>query len=166
MTLIRPHPEHGMTLTEVMIVMALAALVVLGLVGFYMSSQAVWMDGSSQAITQRDATLLVATITENVRRAARAVVVDDGSPPNQTLYLFPDKSPATQPFRCYYLKDSRVYFGSDQPRDGDTLVVVSPVDQFQLETVDSTLVLMNLIELPTSKGPPVRLASAAALYNR
>jgi hypothetical protein len=135
-------------------------------VGFYMTSQAVWMEGSSQAITQRDATLLVAAMTENVRRAARAVTVDDPDMQHQTLYLYSDKNATTLPFRCYYWKDSRVYFGSDQPRTGDTLVVVSPVDRFQLGTVDTTLVLMDLIELPTSKGMPVRLASAAALYNR
>lgn len=161
---LRAGSERGMTLTEVMIVVALAALVMTGLVGFYLTSQAVWMEGSSQAITQRDATLLVTAITETVRRSARATVSDYNG--QQILYLCSDRDPATVPFRCYYWRDSRIYSGSDQPRNGDTLVVVSPVDSFRLGTVDTTLVLMNLIELPTSKGPPVRLTSAAALYNR
>jgi prepilin-type N-terminal cleavage/methylation domain-containing protein len=161
------HPERGMTLTEVMIVMALASLVMLGLVGFYMTSQAVWMEGSSQAITQRDATLLVAAITDSVRRAARANVADYPDAQHQILYLYAD-SLAPEPFRCFYWKssDSRVYSGSNWPRDTDPLVVTSAVSRFQLGTVGTKLVLMDLVELPTSKGPPVRLASAAALYNR
>jgi hypothetical protein len=154
-----------MTLTEVMIVVALAALVMMGLVGFYMTSQAVWMEGSSQAITQRDATLLVTAITDSVRRAARAIVVDDPDALHQTLLLYADKS-APEPFRCFYWRGSHVYSGSNRPRPDDPVVVTSVVDRFQLSTLDTTLVLMNLIELPTSKGPPVRLASAAALYNR
>ena len=157
-----------MTLTEVMIVMALATLVMLGIVGFYMSSQAVWMEGSSQAITQRDATLLVAAITDSVRRAAKAVVVDYPDTQHQALYLYADRNATTEPFRCFYWRegDSRVYSGSDQPRGTDPPVVTSAVSRFQLGTRDSTMVLMNLIELPTSKGQPVRLVSAAALYNR
>jgi hypothetical protein len=157
-----------MTLTEVMIVMALATLVMMGLVSFYMTSQAVWMEGSSQAITQRDATLLVTAITENVRRAARAEVGNWNG--QQILYLRSDRDPMTVPFRCYYWRRSPVYTGvfagRDQPRDGDTLVVVSQVDSFRLATDDTSLVRMDLIELPTSKGPPIRLTSAAALYNR
>jgi hypothetical protein len=154
-----------MTLTEVMIVVALAALVMTGLVGFYLTSQTVWMEGSSQALTQRDATLLVAAITDSVRRAGRATVTYDPSTGGQVLSLYTDKDAAAS-FRCFYWKTSHVYSGSDQPGTDERLVVVSQVDSFQLGTVDTTLVLMNLIELPTSKGPPVRLTSAAALYNR
>jgi prepilin-type N-terminal cleavage/methylation domain-containing protein len=164
MTPRNPPPDHGMTLTEVMIVTALAALVMLGLVSFYMTSQAVWMEGSSQAITQRDATLLVTAITDSVRRAAKATVGNYNG--QQILYLCVDRNPTTTPFRCFYWRDSRVYSGSDQPGHDEHLVVVSPVSRFQLDTDDTTYVRMNLIELPTSKGPPVRLASAAALYNR
>jgi prepilin-type N-terminal cleavage/methylation domain-containing protein len=166
----RLFPDRGMTLTEVMFVMALAALVMMGLVSFYMTSQAVWMEGSSQAITQRDATLLVTAITGSVRRAARAQVEDYNG--QQILYLRADRDPMTDPFRCFYWKvdpDSKiphVYSGSVTPRDDDTLVVVSRVDSLRLATDDSTIVLMDLIELPTSKGPPIRLTSAAALYNR
>lgn len=165
MTLPRARSDRGMTLTEVMIVVGLAALVMLGLVGFYLASQAVWMDGSTQAITQREATLLVTTLTDSVRQAARATVSDDPSTGGQVLSLYAERD-ALHPFRCFYWKGSHVYSGSDQPGHDERLVVVSPVSRFQLDTVDTTLVLMNLIELPASKGPPVRLASAAALYNR
>jgi hypothetical protein len=165
MTLPDRHPGRGTALTELMITMALAALVMLGLVGFYMTSQAVWMDGSSQAITQRDATLLVAALTDSVHRAARATVSDDPSTGGQVLSLYADKD-ALDPFRCFYWRNSRVYSGSVQPGHDERLVVVSEVSRFRLSTMDTTLVLMDLIELPTSAGPPVRLASAAALYNR
>ena len=159
------HRDRGLTLTEVMIVIALAALVMLGLVSFYMTSQAVWMEGSSQAITQRDATLLVTAMTDSVRRAGYATVVEDPSTGGQVLSLYAQKGDP-DPFRCFYWKASHVYSGSTQPGHDEQLVVVSPVSGFQLATDDTSFVLMNLIELPTSKGPPVRLASAAALYNR
>ena len=153
------HRDRGLTLTEVMIVIALAALVMLGLVSFYMTSQAVWMEGSSQVITQRDATLLVTAITEDVRRAARAEVGDWNG--QQILYLRADRNPTTPPFRCYYWKASHVYAGGVMPGGNDTLVVVSQVDSLRLATDDTTLV-----QMPTSKGPPICLTSAAALYNR
>ena len=54
-----PLSERGLTLTELTIVGVLACLVMLGLVGFYMSSQGVWMDASAQAITQREATSVI-----------------------------------------------------------------------------------------------------------
>lgn len=165
----RPPSQRGLTLTEVMIVVALAALVMLGLVSFYMTSQSVWMEGSTQALIQRDATLLVAAITGSVRHAARAEVLDHNG--QQIVYLRADANPATPPFRCFYWDDSRagtgrVYAGRDQPRGDDTLVVVSQVDSFRLSAVDTSLVLVDLVELPTPDGLPVRLRSAAALYNR
>lgn len=74
-----PHPrvaahERGFTLTELAIVGTLAVLVMLGLMGFYFNSQRMWLDGSTQAMTQRDATLLVDVISRDTHTAAQAFI--------------------------------------------------------------------------------------------
>jgi hypothetical protein len=84
---------------------------------------------------------------------------------HETLWLYSDRH-ATAAFRCFYWRDSLVYMGANQPAPGDQPVVASRVGRFQLATIDSTLVLLELIELPCLGGRPVRLASAAAFYNR
>jgi prepilin-type N-terminal cleavage/methylation domain-containing protein len=161
----RAASERGMTLLEVTIVLALASLVIVGLAGFYLSSQSTWLDGSSQALTQRDATLLVSAITDNVRAAGSAVVSSAPDSLHVTLTLYSDRH-ATAAFRCFYWQDSLVYMGTNQPAPGDQPVVPSRVGRFQLSTVDSTLVLLERIELPCPDGRPLRLTSAAAFYNR
>ena len=77
--------ERGITLTELTIVMALAALVTVGLMTFYLNSQGVWLDGSSQALTQRDATLVLERITRQTRLAKIAYVADDPDSLHQSL---------------------------------------------------------------------------------
>jgi type II secretory pathway pseudopilin PulG len=161
----RADPERGMTLVEITVVLALASLVMIGLVGFYVSSQATWMDGASQALTQRDATLLVTALTDSIRSARRAVVSSFPDSLHQTLTLYSDEG-ATAAFRCFYWKDSLIYMGDNQPTPGDQALVSSRVGRFQLSTVDSRLVLIDLVELPSPGGRSLRLASAAALYNR
>src|SRR5262245_316783 len=66
--------EHGFTLTELAIVGTLAVLVMLGLMGFYFNSQRMWLDGSTQAMTQRDATMLVDVLARDVHPAAQAII--------------------------------------------------------------------------------------------
>jgi prepilin-type N-terminal cleavage/methylation domain-containing protein len=165
MSTMRPRPERGMTLVEITVVLALAAVVMTGLVGFYVSSQAIWMDGASQALTQRDATLLVTAITDSIRTARRAVVSSFPDSLHQTLTLYSDEG-ATAAFRCFYWRDSLVCMGGNQPAAGDRAVVSSRVGRFQLSTVDSRLVLIDLVELPSPGGRSLCLSSAAALYNR
>jgi len=165
MSTMRARPERGMTLVEITVVLALAALVMTGLAGFYVSSQATWLEAFTQALTQRDATLLVAAITDSIRAARKAVVSSYPDTLHQTLTLYSDEG-ATAAFRCFYWRDSLIRMGGNQPADGDPAVVPSRVGRFQLATVDSSLVLIELVELSSSGGPPLRLSSAAALYNR
>jgi Tfp pilus assembly protein PilW len=70
---------RGLTLTEVTVVMVLASLVMFGLVGFYMASQTTWLDASAQALTQREATAIVASVTERAHQAGSAIVTDTGA---------------------------------------------------------------------------------------
>lgn len=161
-----PHSRAaGFTLIEVSIVVVLAALVVLGLVGFYVSSQATWLDASTQVLAQRDATLLVETISAAVRGAARATVSDSPDADHQTLVLYRDPA-ATVAFRRFFWKDSLVHAG-DGPADSDLgPLVPSRALRLRFATVDTSLVRMDLIELRSASGAVVRMTSAAALYNR
>lgn len=155
---------RGITLIEVAIVSALAMLVVMGMIGFYVSSQSSWMAGSSQALAQRDATLLVETISEGVRRAAHAEV-DRTDPLHHTLIL---RDAAQTEFLRFWWdeNDQRVHQGlrgGPEPDRGP--VVNTPVTRFQLDTL-TRLVEISLIEMRAGDGQIVRIASAAALYNR
>ncbi len=162
MTPMSARAQRGMTLMEVTIVTALAALVVLGLIGFYISSQSTWMDGSTQAIAQRDATLLVETISNRVREAAYAVVTSVPDSVHQTLTLHRSDGSALVAF-WWTDGDSLVLQGPSAGGSG-TPVVTSKVTRFQFDT-PANMVAVRLVELRAGDGQLVRLASAAKLYN-
>ena len=63
--------EAGLTLTEVAVVMIIGTMIMAALVGFYLASQGLWLDASTQAITQREATLVASAIRDKVRAAGR-----------------------------------------------------------------------------------------------
>jgi len=155
--------ERGLTLLEVTIVMALAALVVMGMIGFYISSQATWIDGSTQAIAQRDATMLVETVSQGVRRAAFAEVTSDPDSVHQTLTLHRNDGTTLQAF-WWSSADSLVHQGPAAGQDVGP-VVVSKVTRFQLDTL-ANMVTLRLVELRAGDGQLVRMASAARLCNR
>jgi hypothetical protein len=156
-----------MTLIEVTIVMALAALVVMGMVSFYINSQSMWMAGSSQALAQRDGTLLIETISDRVRAAALAEVQPVAPDPlHQTLIL--RNQDGLETWRFWWnggaLDDKLVHQGPDAGHDRGP-VVASPVTRFQLDTLER-LVRIRLVELSAGQGQFIRMSSAAALYNR
>ena len=66
---IGPGNARGLTLTEVAVVMILGTMIMAGLVGFYLSSQGLWLDASTQAITQREATLVAAAMRDSIRKS-------------------------------------------------------------------------------------------------
>jgi Tfp pilus assembly protein PilV len=158
--------ERGLTLTEVTIVTVLASLVMLGIVSFYVNSQGTWMDASSQAITQREATALVEDIRARVHTAARAEVADDGA----QLELFEHGS--TNPSYVYWWNasgecqpscDSLVHEGSDRVHDRGPSVS-STVERFDCSRSDS-LVELTLV-LRTAQGQDVEVATRIAMLNR
>jgi hypothetical protein len=156
-----------MTLIEVSIVSALAMLVVLGMIGFYVSSQSSWMAGSTQAIVQRDATLLVETLSDSVRRATLAEPFDspDSLHRGVILYEGTDLSSLREFWRFWWNEsDHRIHQGPGAGQDRGP-VVNTPVTRFQLDTL-TRLVDIRLIELRADDGQLVRMSSAAALYNR
>ena len=155
--------ERGMTLIEITIVTSLAALVVLGLLTFYMNSQATWMAGSTQSMAQRDGTLLLQAISDRVRQAYSAQVIDSPDPEHQGLVLFDRDS--NELWRFWWNEtDSLVHQGPGLGRDTGP-VVGSRLSRFELDTL-TRVVEIRLAELHATDGQVVRTASAAALYNR
>ena len=153
---------RGFTLTEVMVVMVLAGVVTLGLVGFYLNSQATWMDASSQALAQRDATALVDAIAARARGATSAKL---GSPPNTVLTFY---GPGfSDPYSFWWSQaDSLVHQGpGDSSVDGGP-VVPSLVERFSVALDDSLpLVHLSMLQLRSETGERVQMQSTFTLYN-
>lgn len=157
------HPDsRGITLIEVTIVSALAMLVVLGMVGFYISSQSSWIAGSSQALAQRDATLLIEKISDSTRVAALAEV-DRSDSLHNTLILH--NANQVEFWRFWWNgRDQRIHQGMGVGDDRGP-VVNTPVTRFQLDTL-TRLLEIRLIEMRADDGQSLRVASAVALHNR
>ncbi len=154
---------QGLTLIEVTIVMVLSTLVVMGMISFYISSQSTWMAGSTQALAQRDATLLIETISDRVRQATLAQPFNSPDALHQGVIL--RDHTMTETWRFWWsAADSLVHQG---PGLNDDLgpVVASRVTRFQVDTL-TRLVEIRLVELRAGGGQLVRMSSAAALYNR
>lgn len=155
--------ERGLTLTELTIVGALAIIVMLALTVFYFNSQRMWLAGSTQALAQRDATLLVEEIRKHVNGASSAFV-DDVSDPihNQLTLSYADNSTLELAWNS---TDKRIHLMSDFGSEDHGPIVDSPVSRFEL-TSDSTMVELTLAELTTADGDSVRISSAFALMGR
>jgi prepilin-type N-terminal cleavage/methylation domain-containing protein len=154
--------EQGFTLIEVSIVTALAALVVMGLLTFYMNSQATWIAGSTQAMAQRDGTLLVETLSDSVRAAYSGEVYDSPDSLHQGLIL--RNAGGDETWRFWWdATDSLVHWGPGFNRDLGP-VVASRVTRIQLAAYPR-LVEIRLAELRSGDGQLVRTASAAAFRN-
>jgi hypothetical protein len=152
--------ERGLTLTEVTIVTVLASLVMLGLVGFYMSSQATWMDASAQAITQREATALMESITRHVHEAASAVVTETSG--QARLELFDHGSNPTYAF-WWNSSDSLIHEGSSAIDDRGP-AIGSKVERFQC--VGSGELVQVTLRLRSAQRQIIELTSTAELVNR
>jgi hypothetical protein len=158
--------ERGLTLTEVTIVAVLASIVMLGLVGFYMSSQGTWMSASAKAITQREATTLLENISEKVHAAAGATVIGnqlelfDSVAPPHTMYVFwweqPDSTVSDT-------ADCLIHEGPDRDHDRGS-AITSKCERFVC-TAGSKMVQVDLL-LRSAEGDTVHLNTKIAMINR
>jgi prepilin-type N-terminal cleavage/methylation domain-containing protein len=163
--------SRGFTLIEVVLVMALAAVVTLGIVGFYLQSQAMWIESSSQALAQRDATTMIEAISDSARVADFAVVVPvTGSPENSELYLFKNSALVARFF--WVPADSLVHFGYGiNPDQGPLAPTV--VERFTV-SYDPNRAIVNIdtLRVRTNNGTPtvaarrITLSSTIGLYNK
>ncbi len=161
---IRPLNERGLTLTEVTIVAAIGLLVLLGLGGFYLNSQATWLDASSQSITQREATLIAQAVTDRARGSGTAIAtpVPDAEHGQVALYLHGTSTPDW----CYWWDpaDSLVHHGPDPANDDRGALGSSKVERFRLDA-DASLVRVAL-RLRSATGQQVEVSSSAMMRNR
>jgi len=148
--------ERGVTLTELTIIGVLATIVMLALTGFYFNSQRMWMDTSTKAMAQRDATLIVETLRQRVHEANQAVVDATTDPVHNSLtlnYRF-DRPVVVQ----WEPSDSLIHV----TRDGNDLGAIGQthVLRFQLTWDDAKHVVgLPLLEQRTANGDTVRIAS-------
>lgn len=159
------HPERGLTLTEVMIVVVLAAVVMTGMIIFYLNAQATWIDGSTQAITQREATLVVRELTARTRAAASAAV--SGSP-NATVNLSMGAG-TLRTWRFWWEpSDSLVHesyidsLGVEHPLGA---ILTSRVECFAVHK-DDYMVYLDSLRVLTPQGTRVTVSGSAAMINR
>jgi Tfp pilus assembly protein PilW len=154
-----PASERGITLTEIVVVMVLASLVMVGLVSFYLSSQATWIDASTQAISQREATFTLEAVSNAARSAVSANVMPSPDAAHVELQLgLPD---GTQ--QRFWWQDSTVFH--EDSTGTRPLVVASKVDTFEIDTNDTLVFIRNLV-VRSPNQQRVRLTSLVLLYNR
>lgn len=160
--------QRGFTLAEAMIVIVLSGVVTIGLIGFYLSSQATWIDGSNQALTQREGTLLIEAIAEKTRDAASfAITIQDPKHCSVSLY---DNSGSEIGQFAWTPSDSRVHYwgpnGGGTPVDRGA-VTTSVVDEFQLadDVVPGKVLHLTRVRLIAADGKHVDMSSMFALHN-
>lgn len=149
---------RGVSLLEVTIVTLLAAVVMLALTGFYLNAQGTWMDASTQAVTQREASLVLGMIADSVHTANSAA----GNPASSTLVLFDSQGSEICRF-WLNPSDSLIHLGKGEVDRGP--VEFSRVNQFELAWTATRVKIVNL-ELRSASGHPVRMSTLAAFYNR
>lgn len=161
---LRPLDERGLTLTEVTIVAAIGLLVLLGLGGFYLNSQATWLDASAQAITQREATLVSEAISDLARVSAGATAQPVPDADHGQVHLFLHGNPGTA-FWCYWWdpSDSLVHHGPDPANDDRGALLASKVERFRVEVV-GPLVQVHL-RVRAATGQSVEVSSSTLMRN-
>jgi prepilin-type N-terminal cleavage/methylation domain-containing protein len=155
-------PSLGFTLVEVLVVVALAGVVSLGLVAFYLSSQATWMDASSQALSQRDATAVVDVIAARARTATSAAI--NVTPDTVLTFYGPG---GTDPYSFWRSStDSLLHQGHGDGAVDEGPVASSLVEQFSV-SLDGALPLVHLtaLQVRSETGERVRMQSTFQLYN-
>lgn len=153
--------QRGLTLTELTLVGILATVVMVALTTFYFNSQNMWIDGSTQALAQRDATLLVNQLRRNIHEARQALV---GSTDAEHDHLTLEYAVApTVEYRWDNL-DRKVHLLVGGIDNGP--VIDTPVARFKLTTRDSTMVELQQAVLNTAQGDSVSIASQFALLGR
>jgi prepilin-type N-terminal cleavage/methylation domain-containing protein len=163
--------ERGLTLTEVVVVMVIGTLIMAGIVGFYLSSQGVWLDSSTQVITQREASLIASAFRDSVRGSGSANVSAVPDPQHCQLALYKRKGDATPSYYIWWnTADSLVYSGTTVGGNGSGPMGVSRAERLQfVNVVDPNNpkvrnVRMDLRML-TASGESVEISAFAVFRN-
>jgi prepilin-type N-terminal cleavage/methylation domain-containing protein len=152
--------QRGLTLVEVTVAMVMASLVMVGLVGFYISSQMTWLAASSQAVSQREGTLAIEVITDHIRGAQTATIANSPDAQHQQLTLtFVTGGPVEFHWDA---TDSLIHWSDPANRGA---LIETRVTRFQM-TENDTLVNIVGLDLLDPNGRTISFAGGAALYNR
>jgi hypothetical protein len=158
--------EAGITLTEITIVFVLASLVMTGLLAFYLNSQAVWVDGSTQAIAQREVTLVLNAVSARARRATGATVTANPDLQHVQIALkMPGAPPESTYFYWWSPADSLVHEGYRNLNQDRGPMIMSRVECFAA-SADSFLLSIDSLRVHSSSGAHITLNTAAAFENR
>jgi len=162
------HASGGFTLIEMMVVIVIAGVVTLGLVGFYLNSQATWMDASAQALAQRDATSILDAIASKAREAA---VVEINPSGGDTILTFrridpPDAYSFWWNRSRGFPPDSLIHQGPDTGQNDAGPVAPSVVERFSFEKDPALPILhLRMLEVRSLEGERVQVSTSFKLYN-
>lgn len=160
----RPN-ERGLTLTEVTIVGVIAVLVMLTLTSFYFNSQRTWIESSTKAVAQREATLIVEHLSEHLQGANSYNVDATGDSLHHTITMWDAEANQTRQF-VWRSSDGRVHELEGPDLNDLGPISTSRVERFQFAGVNSSLVELRALELVSADGDTVHMSSRFKLYNR
>jgi hypothetical protein len=153
-----------LTLTEVTIVGVIAVLVMLTLTSFYFNSQRTWIEGSTKAVAQREATLVVEHLAQHIRQSW-AYDINSSDPLHHTLTLWEANSPNQFKQFTWRSSDELVHELNGPSLEDQGPISTSKVERFQFAGIDSNLVALTALELESAGGDSVLMSSTFRLYN-
>lgn len=155
--------ERGITLVEVTVVMVLASLVMVGLVGFYVTSQNTWLTASSQVMTQRDGTLALEMMSDSIRASA---VADVSNSPDSLHVRITLTDALGNNFIAFYWSSADSLLHWENPVGTERGPLISPrIERFSA-TENDTLVSILALNLVDPNGRIISMIGGAAMYNR
>jgi hypothetical protein len=145
--------------------MILGTLIMAGLVGFYLSSQGLWLEASTQAITQREASLVTAAMRDSIRKSAKASVSNIPDALHQQLALYAGKND-TVPYYYFWWDagDSLIHCGTQVGGAGSGPMIVSHAERFHC--IAETRAVRVDLRLRSAGGDLVEAGAFAVMQNR
>ena len=158
--------EGGLTLTEVTVVMIIGTMIMAGLVGFYLASQGLWLDASTQAITQREASLVASAIRDGVRSAGYARVSSVPDSLHQQLALYRQPSDLTPSYYFWWDSgDSLIHAGPTIGGPNSGPMVTSHAERFRVSTSNQKPAVRVDLRLRSATGSTVEVGTLAVFRN-
>ena len=154
--------EAGFTLLELTVVVAMAGLVTLGLVAFYLNSQMLWMDASTQALAQRDATTIIETIREEAETSESALIQSVGGENNMVIFY---RGPVQQGTFYWRPADSLLHYLDGSADRGP--IVPTKVERFyvSLDTTGLPMLMIDTLRVRSTSGQRVQISGGLTFYN-
>ena len=157
--------EAGLTLTEVAVVMIIGTMIMAGLVGFYLASQGLWLDASTQAITQREATLVASAIRDKVRASGFAQAFSVPDPQHQQLALYDKQGDPPSYYFWWDPSDSLIHAGPTIGGANSGPMVTSIAERFQVSASNVTRAVRVDLRLRSATGNTVEVGTLAVFMN-